>query len=101
MTTREPTPEQQLHELITEVLVAWRHAERLASEDAPGTRSYRAARTAAERLHALHAELKDIVGLTERAEVEAQRSPRTQSDLVGFDVAAADAAAVGPTQDRT
>jgi hypothetical protein len=45
--------------LVREVLAAWRDAERVASEHAPGMPEHRAAQVAVERLRLLYIDLVD------------------------------------------
>ena len=47
--------------LITQVLAAWREAERVASHTHPSTAQHRAAVAAVERLRALYLDLMDAV----------------------------------------
>ncbi len=50
--------------LVAEILAAWRHAERLKAELAPGTPDQRMASTASDRLRDLYPELTgpDVAG---------------------------------------
>jgi hypothetical protein len=57
--------------LVREVLAAWRQAERVASEHAPGTPEHRAAEVAVERLRLLYIDLVDGDALLDPAAVEA------------------------------
>ena len=56
--------------LVREVLAAWREAERIASNHAPGTPEYRVAQVAVERLRLLYIDLVDGDALLDPDAVE-------------------------------
>jgi hypothetical protein len=57
--------------LVREVLAAWREAERVALEHAPGTLEYKTAHFAVERLRLLYIDLVDGDALMDPAAVAA------------------------------
>ena len=57
--------------LVREVLAAWREAERVATEHAPGTPEHAAAQLAVQRLRLLYIDLVDGSALSDPASAEA------------------------------
>lgn len=57
--------------LVREVLSAWREAERVATEHAPGTPEHEAAQVSVERLRLLYIDLVDGDALLNSAAAEA------------------------------
>jgi hypothetical protein len=55
--------------LVREVLAAWREAERVATDHAPGTPEHRVAQVAVERLRVLYIDLVDGDALLDPAAV--------------------------------
>lgn len=60
-----------MHHLVADVLAAWREAERVASENAPGSDRHFEALAATVRLRALFAELTDSVATDGAPDAEA------------------------------